>query len=91
MHDFSKSLKPYEFSSCIQVLWVDLASELIISHFQAERLAKCTGEMERIEWEMDISIHGIGVSLVNNDENVRKELAYLSIVSSNIGEFKHDI
>ena len=53
---------------------------------QAERLAKCTGEMERIEQDIDISIHGIGVSLVNNDENVRKELAYLSVSSSSIGE-----
>ena len=49
-------------------------------------MAKCTGEEERIEQDIDISIHGIGVSLVNNDENVRKELAYLSVSSSNIGE-----
>ena len=48
-------------------------------------MAKCTGEEERIEQDIDISIHGIGVSLVNNDENVRKELAYLSVSSSNIG------
>merc|ERR1719319_200795 len=43
-----------------------------------------TGESERIAQEIDVSIHGIGVSLVNNDEYVRRELAYLSVTSSDV-------
>ena len=50
----------------------------------AQQLAKTTGESERIEQEMDVSIYGVGVSLVNNDTEVRRELAYLSVTSSNI-------
>ena len=37
----------------------------------AAQLAKTTGEMERIEQEVDISIYGVGLSLVNNDTDVR--------------------
>ena len=33
---------------------------------------------------MDVSIYGVGVSLVNNDAEVRRELAYLSVTSSDI-------
>ena len=50
----------------------------------AQQLAKTTGESERIEQEMDISIYGVGLSLVNNDSEVRRELSYLSVTSSNI-------
>ena len=50
----------------------------------ADRLARTTGESERIEQELDVSIHGVGVSLVDNAESVRRELAYLSISSSHI-------
>ena len=42
------------------------------------------GESERIEQEMDVSIYGVGVSLVNNDMDVRRELAYLGVTSSSI-------
>ena len=50
----------------------------------AQHLAKTTGETERIEQEMDVSIYGVGLSLVNNDSEVRRELSYLSVTSSNI-------
>jgi len=50
----------------------------------ALHLAKTTGESERIEQEMSANIHGIGLSLVNNDDIVRRELAYLSVTSSDI-------
>eukprot|EP00092_Neocalanus_flemingeri_P033380 GFUD01036296.1.p1 GENE.GFUD01036296.1~~GFUD01036296.1.p1 ORF type:complete len:2741 (+),score=704.42 GFUD01036296.1:512-8224(+) len=50
----------------------------------AQQLAKTTGESERIEQEIDISIYGVGISLVNNDSAVRRELAYLSVTSSDI-------
>ena len=33
---------------------------------------------------MDVSIYGVGVSLVNNDMEVRRELAYLGVTSSSI-------
>ena len=33
---------------------------------------------------MDVSIYGVGVSLVNNDMDVRRELAYLGVTSSSI-------
>ena len=33
---------------------------------------------------MDISIYGVGVSVVNNESSVRKELAYLSVRSSEV-------
>ena len=42
------------------------------------------GESERIEQEMDVSIYGVGVSLVNNDMEVRRELAHLGVTSSSI-------
>ena len=44
----------------------------------------CAGESERIEQEMDVSIYGVGVSLVNNDMDVRRELAHLGVTSSSI-------
>jgi vacuolar protein sorting-associated protein 13A/C len=50
----------------------------------ARSLAKTTGESERIEQEVDISIFGVGVSVVNNDDGVRRELAYLSVRSSEV-------
>jgi vacuolar protein sorting-associated protein 13A/C len=50
----------------------------------ADRLARTTGESERIEQEVEVSIHGIGISLVNNAESVRRELAYLTVSSSDI-------
>jgi len=50
----------------------------------AQQLAKTTGESERIEQEIDISIYGVGLSLINNDSAVRRELAYLSVTSSDI-------
>ena len=50
----------------------------------AQQLAKTTGESERIEQEVDISIYGVGISLVNNDKAVMRELAYLSVTSSDI-------
>ena len=50
----------------------------------ARSLAKTTGESERIEQEMDVSIYGIGLSIVNNDDGVRRELAYLSVRSSDV-------
>jgi vacuolar protein sorting-associated protein 13A/C len=50
----------------------------------ADRLARSTGESERIEQEVELSVHGVGVSLVNNAESVRRELAYLTISSSDI-------
>jgi vacuolar protein sorting-associated protein 13A/C len=50
----------------------------------ALRLARSTGESERIEQEVELSVHGLGVSLVNNAESVRRELAYLTISSSDI-------
>ena len=37
----------------------------------AQQLANTTGESERIEQEMDVSIYGSGVSLVNDDSDVR--------------------
>ena len=37
----------------------------------AQQLANTTGESERIEQEMDVSIYGSGVRLVNNDSDVR--------------------
>ena len=45
----------------------------------AAQLAKTTGEMERIEQEIDVSIYGVGLSLVNNDADVRQELQYSAI------------
>ena len=34
--------------------------------------------------QVDISIYGVGVSVVNNESSVRKELAYLSVRSSEV-------
>lgn len=48
------------------------------------KLAHSTGENERIEWELDVSIHGIGISVVNNAPNCSKEFLYTSITSSDI-------
>jgi hypothetical protein len=33
---------------------------------------------------VEVSIHGVGLSLVNNAESVRRELAYLTLSSSDI-------
>ena len=34
--------------------------------------------------QVDISIYGVGISVVNNDDSVRRELAYLSVRSSEV-------
>jgi len=50
-------------------------------------LAHTTGENERIEQEIDLSIHGIGISVVNNSAGSigsGYELLYTSITSSDI-------
>ena len=36
---------------------------------------------------MDVSIYGVGVSLVNNDREASRELAYLGVTSSNMQFF----
>ena len=46
------------------------------------QLAHTTGEFERIDQEIDISINGIGISLVNNYK--MHEVLYVSITSSDI-------
>ena len=43
-------------------------------------LANTNGDRERIDMEIDISIFGIGVSLINN--YLRQEIVYMSISSS---------
>ena len=43
-------------------------------------LANTNGDRERIEYELDFSIFGIGLSLINN--NLRQEIVYMSISSS---------
>ena len=48
------------------------------------RLAHSTGENERISQELEISIHGIGISIVNNSPNCNYELIYTSVTSSDI-------
>ena len=50
----------------------------------AQQLANTMGESERREQEMDVSIYGSGVSVVNNDSDVRRELAYFSVTSSDL-------
>ncbi len=50
-------------------------------------LAHSTGEFERIEQEVDISIHGVGISVVNNASpgaSEAYELLYVSVTSSEI-------
>jgi vacuolar protein sorting-associated protein 13A/C len=47
-------------------------------------LAHTTGENERIEQEFNISIHGIGISVVNNSPSCSYELLYTSVTSSDI-------
>jgi hypothetical protein len=48
------------------------------------RLAHSTGENERIEREIDISIFGVGISIVNNAPNCNYEIIYTSVSSSDI-------
>ena len=43
-------------------------------------LNNTNGDRERIDMEIDISIFGIGVSLINN--YLRQEIVYMSISSS---------
>ena len=43
-----------------------------------------SGQNERIERELDVSIFGIGISVVNNSPNCNSELVYTSISSSDI-------
>ena len=43
-------------------------------------LANTNGDRERIDYELDFSIFGIGLSLINN--NLRQEIVYMSISSS---------
>ena len=48
-------------------------------------LAHTTGEFERIDYEIDVNIFGIGISLVNNTLlESNHEILYMSITSSDV-------
>ena len=48
-------------------------------------LARTTGEFERIDYEIDVNIFGIGISLVNNTLlESNHEILYMSITSSDV-------
>ena len=47
-------------------------------------MAHSSGQNERIERELDVSIFGIGVSVVNNSPYCNSEIIYTSISSSDI-------
>ena len=47
-------------------------------------MAHSSGQNERIERELDVSIFGVGISVVNNSPNCNSELIYTSISSSDI-------
>ena len=48
------------------------------------KMAHSSGQNERIEKELDVSMFGIGISVVNNSPNCNSELIYTSISSSDI-------
>ncbi|TRY69082.1 hypothetical protein TCAL_09656 [Tigriopus californicus] len=48
------------------------------------RLARMSGENERIDQEIVLSISGIGISIVNNNPALSYELIYSSITSSDV-------
>ncbi len=47
-------------------------------------LAHTTGEFERIELEVEVSMHGVGVSVVNNSPLCSYELLYTSVTASEV-------